>query len=538
MAKTTTTPIGQWNTYHDNGPFPTKVLLDTSLAAKRSMPLALDRYNDAAKEIQHLLQDCILHNERFRAFGSAWSLSDIAHQRDRMHYNARMNLKWNCSANDLYPGSKYRSENLFFFQCGNIIKEVSGFLRDFGKSLKTSGASNGQTVGGALSTGIHGASIDVGSFQDAVVGINLIIGPAAGDSVYIERHTRPALSNGFAGTINARVIRNDGLFEAALIGLGAFGFIHGIVLEAEDIFLLKRYTRKITKSLAMALAHIQDFSIPGGFTIGSELDASGKGNRPFHYKLYVNPYNDKEDYLTEIIYKKPYRNGYPDPIPRIKNTIYKDLPNWMSVFAAKHSRIIPLLMKAMKGTIFPQVDVDIEGTLGEIFWDSEHAGPAFAIAMGIDHRDTERALDVFIKTANTFGPVPGAIGIRFVKGSSATLAFTRFPVTCILEMDGITWKGNPNMISLHDFEIKLWEAMKNAGIVFTLHWGKNTAWSYPGLIDYMYGNNDDTWKDYRSALLTKQMADLFSNDFLNRTKLSDYRVNAAPGLVADLPPVI
>jgi len=124
--------------------------------------------------------------------------------------------------------------------------------------------------------------------------------------------------------------------------------------------------------------------------------------------------------------------------------------------------------------------------------------------------------------------------LRFVKASKATLAFTKFPMTCILEMDGVLWESNGNMISFEDFQKKLLEAFIQAGIRFTIHWGKNAAWSFPGLLDYMYGNADDTWKDYRSALLSKQMADLFSNDFLNRVNLSDYRVNAPKELAASI----
>ena len=163
--------------------------------------------------------------------------------------------------------------------------------------------------------------------------------------------------------------------------------------------------------------------------------------------------------------------------------------------------------------------------MGEIFWDSTHQGPAFAFTLGIDHKDTRKALDLFIRLVNEEGPVPGAMALRFVKASRATLAFTRFPLTCVLEMDGILWQGNQNMISMEEIEKKIIETFMGAGIKFTIHWGKNAAWSFPGLIDYMYGDNDDTWKNYRSALLSKQMADLFSNDFLDAVKLSDYRVN-------------
>ncbi len=525
MASTKTHYIGQWDTFHNNGPFPTKILFDTQLEPEGNIPSVTGRYNDAALEIQRLIRDSIDKNERFRAYGSAWSLSDIAHQQDRMHYNARMNLKLGVSPEDIHKDSKYRLEDLFFFQCGNTIKEISEHLSKYGKSLKTSGASNGQTIAGAISTGIHGSAFDVGAVQDYVVGLNLVIGPGKDDVVYLERADQPALNDGFAHKINARVIRNNGLFDAAVVGLGSFGFIHGVVIEAEDRFLLKKYTRKITKAQALELAHTLNFK-DSSFKITGETEADGTGKRPYHFKVYINPYNDKEDFVAEVIYKKEYRSDYPNPLPKIKTAIYTDLPDMIAKFAAKHNRVIPKLIKALRGNIFPELDQDIEGTLGEIFWDSFHQGPAFAYTFGIDHKDTGKALDLFIRLVNEEGPVPGAMALRFIKASKATLAFTRFPMTCILEMDGILWKGNQDMISPEDFERRIIEAFMAAGIKFTIHWGKNANWSFPGLIDYMYGDKDDLWKNYRSALLTKQMADIFSNGFLDRTRLSDYRMES------------
>lgn len=531
MANTKTNFVNNWDTFHNNGPFPTKIVFDTRLESKDNMPLPVDRYNDAAKEIKRLIQDSKDHNERFRAYGSAWSLSNIAHQKDRMHYNGLMNLKLPIGQGDLHQATNYKSGHLFFFQCGNTIKEISEHLLRNGKCLKASGASNGQTIAGGISTGIHGAAFDFGAVQDFVVGLNLIIGPGPNDVVYIERSSRPALNDEFAKTIQSRVIRNDGLFNAAVVSMGAFGFIHGVVIDTEDRYLLKRYTRRIKKEQAVQLAETLDFA-NSDFKIPSELDANGKGLRPYHYKVYINPYNEKEDYVTEIVYKKPYRSGYPDPIPLIKNAVYTDLPTWIAKFAAKHNRLIPKMMAALKGSIFPELDVEMEGTIGEIFWDSTHKGPAFAVTMGVDHTDSRKALDTFLKLINDVGPVPGAVAMRFVKASEATLAFTRFPITCILEMDGILWEGNQNMISLEEFNRKIIETFMAAGIKFTFHWGKNAAWDFPGLIDYMYGDKDDTWKNYRSALLSKDMADLFSNGFLDAIKLSDYRPNVSEQLIA------
>src|SRR5687768_10799655 len=226
MATTTKHEIGSWDTFHNNGPFKTKVLYKTSLAGKGNMPSLIDRYNDAAKEIQRLLKEAMDKQEGFRAYGSAWSMNHIAHQKDNMHFNAEMNLKKAILEDEHDANSPFQRENLFFFQCGNIIKEMHKFTFDHGKMIKATGASNGQTIAGCISTGVHGSALDAGSVQDYVVGLNLIIGPDANDNVYLERESEPALNDVFANRINARVIRNDAMFNAALVGLGAFGFIH------------------------------------------------------------------------------------------------------------------------------------------------------------------------------------------------------------------------------------------------------------------------------------------------------------------------
>ena len=116
MATTIKHEIGTWNTFHNNGPFPTKVLYETSLEQKSNMPSATDRYNDAAKEIQRLIKLALDSKEGFRAYGSAWSMSHIAQQKDNMHYNAAMNLKRAVTADELAENTPFLQENLFFFQ--------------------------------------------------------------------------------------------------------------------------------------------------------------------------------------------------------------------------------------------------------------------------------------------------------------------------------------------------------------------------------------------------------------------------------------
>ncbi|MFN0015726.1 MAG: FAD-binding protein [Saprospiraceae bacterium] len=531
MAKTTIFEKESWETFHGNGPFPLKKFFITELEGESNMPDKFDRYNDTTREIQRLLQEAAAAGEGFRAIGSRWSLSHIAHQKHRMHYNKGLNLHLPLTDGDMHAQATYDRKNLFFFQCGNTMKEISRTLRMHGKSLKTSGASNGQTIAGCISTGVHGSGIDVGSVQDFVVGLSLIIGPNAEDVMYLERHTKPALNDAFAQQIGSRVIRNDGLFNAALVGLGSFGFVHGVTIEAEDIFLLKRYIKKVNKALALELADTMDFA-NSAFVIEGETDAQGRGLRPFHYKIYMNPYSDEANYTVEAIYKKPYAVPYPDPIPAIETSVYKDLISVLIKLSEKYPKKIPFFIKQLSKQALPAENKIVTGTLAETFWDAPYKGKAFAISFGVDHTDTSRVLELFGKLAKTEGPIPGLFGLRFVKKSEATLSFARFPITSMIEIDGIWWEKSKKLMSVVEFSRRMIEVLRANGIPFTIHWGKNCDWTFPNLVADMYGPDAVTWRAYRTALLSPEMARVFSNDFLNDAGLSVPVDDAEPGLIA------
>jgi hypothetical protein len=533
MATTIVFDKTEWDTLHRNGPFPLKKLYITRLEGKANMPSTVDRYNDAALEIQRLLRDSRDKREGFRAYGSRWSMSSIAHQHERVHQNNLMNLDLNIFPQDVHLQSPFEPENLYFFECGNTIKEISQKLEEHGKSLKTTGASNGQTIAGCISTGVHGSALDIGSVQDYVVGLNLIIGPNPDDNVYIERHTHPGLTDAFAQKLNAKVIRNDGLFNAALVGLGSFGFVHGVLLEAENLFLLKRYVRKIDKQMALELARTLDFK-NSLFKIGGEVDEEGKPLRPYHYKVFMNPYTNESEYVVEVIYKKPYKLPYPDPFTKIQKSIYRDLIYLLIKISENFPSSIPWFIKKLQNTVLPAVNEETTGTLYETFWDAAYQGPAFACSVGVDIRDCVQALKVISTMTKNEGPIPGIFAMRFVKQSNATLAFTKFPITCMLGIDGVLWSKSNKLMSLEEYGRRMIEVLQQNNISFTLHWGKNSDWAFPGLVSNMYGENAKTWKEHRSSFLSKDMAKVFSNDFINTIGLAEYQENSPPGLIASL----
>ncbi|GAB5399478.1 MAG: hypothetical protein Aureis2KO_10630 [Aureisphaera sp.] len=501
------------------------------------MPDPFDRYNDAADEMRLQLLKATNQNHGFRSIGARWSMSSIAHQKDRIHFTANMNLKFGIQPTDLHANSPYKSDNLHVLQCGNTIKEISFYLERLGKSLKTTGASNGQTIAGCISTGVHGSAIDVGSVQDYVVGLNLITGPNPQDIVYLERHTKPALNNAFIAKLNARVIRNDGLFNAVLVGLGSFGFIHGVVIEAEDHFLLSRHVIKVKKADALALADTLDFQNTP-IKIASETDAQGNPLKPYHYKVYINQYSNEDTIPVELMYKKPfdpnYKQQFGDPIPFMKEFVYRDLIYLLVKVSEKFPRAIPKFVKALGQSILPKEDKVIVGKLSEIFWDAGYQGKAFACSFGIDHTNSSKALKVLTDLTNNEGPVPGIFAMRFIQKSDGLLSFAKFPFTCMVEIDGIIWEGSDKIISLEQYEKRMIEVLQQHNIPFTIHWGKNADWEFSGLAQHMFGVDAQKWMDYRSALLTPAMAKVFTNGFLKDVKLDGYNHQADPNLVSDL----
>ena len=524
-AKTHTETIQKWENFHKNYSLDSKEILNTELGSGGTL---IERYNDAALEIQRLLQECEDKNIGFRALGNRWSLSHLPHHHERMQDNYHMNIILEIAEREMHTNSSFNAKDLFFVECGNIIKELTNYFEDRGRSLKASGASNQQSIAGAISTGVHGSAFGFGAIHDSVVGLNLVIGPNEDDIVYLEKSSAPALNDEFAKKINARVIRDDAMFNAAVVGLGAFGFIHGIVIETKPIFLLKRFVRRMKAEDALKLATTLDFSDVK--LVGEDLPQKYKQLTPYHFKLFINPYKTKKDqkkedtYLAEFMYEEDYpANGvYEKPMKDVNFGLHPCLITAFSKIAANYNDKIPTLIKFLRGEIFPEEGLESTGTLGEIFWDAGYRAPAFAVSFGIDHKVCDKALELLIDVANDAGPVPGAYAMRFVKASDATLAFTKYPVTCVLEMDGIQWdkEVNQDMITLDNFLKAMMQKLVDAGIDFTMHWAKNAYWTYPNLSERMFGDRINTWKEQRYKLLSPKMAEVFSNKFMDDTKLS------------------
>jgi len=105
------------------------------------------------------------------------------------------------------------------------------------------------------------------------------------------------------------------------------------------------------------------------------------------------------------------------------------------------------------------------GTSGEIFSNTNTRGKVLSTAIGIPISYITGVNEILFKLNNT-SPFPGIFAYRFVKQSQATLAFTRFNPTCVVELDGvqseITWSFYKNF----------WNELMVRDIPHTFHWGK------------------------------------------------------------------
>jgi hypothetical protein len=101
-----------------------------------------------------------------------------------------------------------------------------------------------------------------------------------------------------------------------------------------------------------------------------------------------------------------------------------------------------------------------------------------------------------------------------VKGTKAKLGFTKFTPTCVIERDGL------NTPDMQEYVNLVWELVEQAGIPFTMHWGKFNEHLNAKRIKAMYGPKRDQWIQSREKLLSADVRQVFTNDFLKRVGLA------------------
>jgi hypothetical protein len=451
-------------------------------------------------KLQSLINQAAQDNVRLRAYGGTWSLSRAAVTNGRLINTKPLNWWFPLASRFVSPSYLGSPVDLVFAQCGISVGELNDYLfeRQRKSALKTSGASNGQTIVGAISTGTHGAATEVGAMQDFVVGMHLIVGPKR--HVWLERSSYPVVSGELISTLGAELLRNDSLFNSAIVSFGSFGIIHGVLLETEPIYLLETYRVRmpVDDSLRRAMTTL-DFTT---------LALPSPGEKPFHFEVVINPHDMNNGAYVTIMYKRPYRDSYTHPTPAQGGLgPGDDVLGVIGSVGDAAPGLVPTLVNTFVGKTYKEYTKQ-EGTPGEIFtWNTTH-GKAMSTEIGLAFEQSSKALDCVLAAHQSAGPFGGLIAFRFVKKSPATLAFTRFPYTCTIELPG-TFSNRSEQ-----FFRQVWKELDNAGIPYTLHWGQQNDLS-AARVRRMYGDASvNEWIQSRRTLLNDKMRAVFSSPFL------------------------
>jgi hypothetical protein len=455
----------------------------------------VDMYNDTTKGLQSLLAQAIAQKLPLRALGAGWSWMKIATAENAIMLDTKpLNGMFDISPSSVDPAYTGDPGKLFFAQCGNGVWELSRYLRPRNLSLKTSGASNGQTLAGVMATGAHGSAFDFGAVQEFVAGLHVIVSPTR--HVWLERASYPVVSDKFIRKLRTERIQDDDLFYSALVSFGSFGIIHGAMIETEPLFLLEAYMSRMPYDTKLQqLMQTLDFSnakLPNG------------NERPYHFAVFVNPYDVAGGAFVTTMYKRPFAPGYTPPATNLNGIGPGDDA---ACFIGGLTQAVPALVptmvtKLLAGALTPYSKQ--MGTLAEIFNNTTLHGKLLSAAIGIPIAYSTQAISLLMEVNKTAGPFAGLFACRFVKRSLAKLAFTHFDHTCVLELDAAFSD------TTYGFYTAAWKKLEEANIPFTFHWGKVNELNIDRL-KRMYGANLQTWIDSRNKLLDADNRQVFTN---------------------------
>ena len=465
----------------------------------RSQPQQ-DVWQPGLRALQHIVREAEASGKGVRGVGGGWSLSEAAVTSDFMVDTKQLNnlvIGMSPAFLDVsFPGD---SKHLAFAQCGVSVMELNTALEARNLSLPTSGASNGQTICGAVSTGTHGSAHAFGAMQEFVVGLHIVA--EAGKHYWIERASQPVVGQAFCEILGTELLRDNDLFEAALVSFGSFGLIHAVMLVCEPIYTLElhiwRYDYDQVKPVLSTL-EVSSLQLPDGPTL------------PFHFEVVLNPYRTQpgeEGAFVRFIYKRPFT-----PVPHVPgDTVVTSPGDDVMGLIGTLSDAVPHLIPAALDAFLPQqlkpTTTPILGSHGQIFGATEVRGHAMSTEVGVALQDAGAATEAIVAVAHDHA-FASPVALRYVKASSATLAFTYFtPISCTIELPAV---GSQRTAEAYR---RIWAEFDRRSIPYTLHWGQCLR-ADATFIRRAFGERVDAWLAARRQFLSPAARRTFASDLL------------------------
>ncbi|HEY3233374.1 MAG TPA: FAD-binding protein [Polyangiaceae bacterium] len=497
-----------WKNKHRNLSFTALRLYNAWNRTANGQEPTRQRWRAGLNALRRIVTDAETAGRRVRAYGGAWSISQAAECHDFLINTKPLNyVSIGLTKGQVLAAWVERAPRLVFAQCGVHVMELHSALEGASLALPTSGASNGQTFAGAVSTGTHGAAWTVGSMQDYVRGIHLVV--EGGRHLYIEPASMPVVSKAYIDTLGAELRRGDALFRAALVSFGSFGIIHGLLFEAAPLYELSKYRFLADHAEALAFTDLD-------FTKFARARPGLPPAVPYHFEITLNPYRSGAGQVGAFVTAMYHLTGA-TPTGEVPTSGGYEPGDDVISLLGELTDVVPasipeLTTKLVEAQLKPASGE--RATPGKTFGSSSIRGNVLSSELAVSLADSRRALEGIVDVAKEF-PFPGLIAARFVRSSAATLAFTRFaPISCTVELPGA---GSARTTEFHQ---RVFQRLDQDGIRFTLHWGQWGDYS-AARVRSMYGASVEMWLSERRKLLSAAGRRMFSNPFLEGCGLSE-----------------
>jgi hypothetical protein len=229
--------------------------------------------------------------------------------------------------------------------------------------------------------------------------------------------------------------------------------------------------------------------------------------RPFHFQAVIDQYNIADGAYATIMYKRPYKENYQPPVDDFnKAGPGDDLAAVIGIITDIVPALTHKVVSALVKSSYTLYEGDL-GTSGEIFRNNNIRGKLLSTAIGLPLDRVMEVNEMLIEMNETHGPLSGIFSYRYVKRSEATLAFTKFDPTCILELDCAESNTTRN------FYNAVWAELEAKNIPHTFHWGKIHNLD-KAKTRKMYGAAFDNWIEQRNKIMSPEIMKVFNTQSL------------------------
>ncbi|MFN3820092.1 FAD-binding protein [Blastomonas sp.] len=443
-----------WTNYHGTA---SADLADLIELINSSADRARAALHEVAGDVLALLQAAKAAGVQVRPLGSGWSPSPISIvENGWLVETRRINRCWRLSADDVAPAVD--ASRLMLVQAGATVDEVNDSAEELGLSLTTGGASNGQTLAGAAATGTHGSVLTAGGIQDHIRALQVV----TPSGIFWVEPREPVMAPDFVAATGSIILRDDDVFAACLVAVGAMGFVTALVIECEPIYMV----RNIQKRGRLNRGHITQLARGGfrGFSREMALDED-----PYFVQVILNPFDPfDKDALLRLLYRRGYDPTIPPPPRPLVGAGYDALTLIGKAMAGFDLFRADILQLAMRAGYAVQRDIDdpeAVATWGQTTEPHNPIANLFNGSVTMARDDLERAFDPLID-AFVSGGGGTVVTLRFMKRAAGLLAPARFADNVVIDFDG------PRSDVSHRSYRAVVARLDALGIRFTRHWGK------------------------------------------------------------------